>query len=290
MEQNDAQLIRRILQGDQDAFSGLVKKYQKGAHALAWRKIGDFHVAQEITQDAFLTAYKKLGTLRNHKAFAGWLYVIVARLSSDWLRRNRLTMESLDADNVGEVERVSYSQYIAEEQATEADETRREVVKELLKKLPETDGGESWHLFMDGVLGTRVIDLISFNDRLYANNSYEVFQSIDVGVSWQNVPMVADGIPSESVKQKSFGVNTDRTDTRVGITQFALDGIEVYGVGDTGAYRLDTRGRWEQISSEVADGILALAVTKGRLYSAVEERGIFHISLEEAADNGLTHK
>ena len=139
MEQNDAQLIRRILQGDQDAFSALVKKYQKGAHALAWRKIGDFHIAQEITQDAFLTVYKKLGTLRNPNAFAGWLYVIVARLSSDWLRRNRLTMESLDADTANAVDKVSYSQYVAEEQATEADETRREVVKELLKKLPESE-------------------------------------------------------------------------------------------------------------------------------------------------------
>jgi len=139
MEQNDAQLIQRILQGDQDAFSDLVKKYQKGTHALAWRKTGDFHIAQEITQDAFLTAYKKLGTLRNHKAFAGWLYVIVARLSSDWLRKNRLTMESLDADTTNTVDKVSYSQYVAEEQATEADETRREVVKELLKKLPESE-------------------------------------------------------------------------------------------------------------------------------------------------------
>ena len=139
MEQNDAQLIRCILQGDQDAFTALVKKYQKGAHALAWRKIGDFHVAQEITQDAFLNAYKKLGTLRNHNAFAGWLYVIVARLSSDWLRRNRLTMESLDTDTANAVDKVSYSQYVAEEQATEADETRREVVKELLKKLPESE-------------------------------------------------------------------------------------------------------------------------------------------------------
>ena len=139
MPQSDARLIQQVLQGDQDAFSPLVKKYQKGVHSLAWRKIGDFHIAQEITQDAFLNAYKKLGTLRNPNAFAGWLYVIVARLSSDWLRRNRLTMESLDADTANVVDKVSYSQYVAEEQATEADETRREVVKELLQKLPESE-------------------------------------------------------------------------------------------------------------------------------------------------------
>ena len=139
MEQSDVQLIHRILQGDQDAFSPLVKKYQKGVHALVWRKIGDFHIAQEITQDAFLNAYKKLGTLKNHTQFPGWLYVIAANLCSDWLRRNRLPMESLDAGDANEVDKVSYSQYVAEKQATEADETRREVVKKLLQKLPESE-------------------------------------------------------------------------------------------------------------------------------------------------------
>ena len=139
MEQNDVKLIQRILQGDPDAFSPLVQKYQKGVHALVWRKIGDFHIAQEITQDAFLNAYQKLGTLKNHNLFAGWLYVIASNLCLDYLRRNRLPMESLDADNTNEVDKVSYSQYVAEKQEEAADETRREVVKELLKKLPESE-------------------------------------------------------------------------------------------------------------------------------------------------------
>ena len=139
MIQNDAELIQRTLEGDQDAFGSLVKKYQKGVHALAWRKIGDFHVAQEITQDAFLKAYQKLSTLKNRNAFSGWVYVIVARLSRDWLRKNRLPMDPLDTTDVSEVDQVSYSRYTAEKQAAEADETRREVVKELLKKLPESE-------------------------------------------------------------------------------------------------------------------------------------------------------
>ena len=139
MIQNDAELIQRTLEGDQDAFGSLVKKYQKGVHALAWRKIGDFHVAQEIAQDAFLKAYQKLGTLKNHNAFSGWVYVIVAHLSRDWLRKNRLPMDPLDTTDVSEVDQVSYSRYTAEKQAAEADETRREIVKELLKKLPESE-------------------------------------------------------------------------------------------------------------------------------------------------------
>lgn len=139
MEQNDAELIQRILQGDQDAFSPLVEKYQKGVHALVWRKIGDFHIAQEITQDAFFRAYQKLGTLKNHNQFAGWLYVIAAHLCADWFRKNPPPEQSLEVTDMSEVNEVSYSRYIAEKQAAEADEARREVVKKLLQKLPESE-------------------------------------------------------------------------------------------------------------------------------------------------------
>ena len=139
MEQKDAELIQRILQGDQDALSPLVKKYQKGVHTLAWRKIGDFHIAQEITQDTFLTAYQKLRTLKNHNLFAGWLYVIAANRCRDWLKKNRLPMDSLDITDANEVDKVSYSRYVAEKQKADADETRREVVKKLLQKLPESE-------------------------------------------------------------------------------------------------------------------------------------------------------
>ena len=139
MNQNDAELIQHSLQGDQDAFAALVRKYQKGVHALAWRKIGDFHIAQEITQDAFLKAYKNLGDLKNYNSFAGWLYVIAARLCYDWRQRNRTPVVSLDNIDASEVDHVSYSRYTAEKQAAEADATRREVVKKLLQKLPESE-------------------------------------------------------------------------------------------------------------------------------------------------------
>ena len=139
MEQKDAQLIQQVLQGDQEAFALLVNKYQKGVHALAWRKVGDFHIAQEITQDAFLRAYQKLETLKNHNLFGGWLYVIAARLCSDWFQKKSLPEQSLEVTDMNEVNRASYSRYVAQKQEAEADETRREVVKELLQKLPESE-------------------------------------------------------------------------------------------------------------------------------------------------------
>ena len=89
MEKDDVELIYSILAGDEAAFSTLVKKYQKSVHALAWRKIGDFHIAEEITQDTFLQAHKKLASLKNPSQFPGWLYVIADRLCKAWFRKKR---------------------------------------------------------------------------------------------------------------------------------------------------------------------------------------------------------
>ncbi|MCE2401061.1 sigma-70 family RNA polymerase sigma factor [Candidatus Poribacteria bacterium] len=139
MKKKDAELIQRTLDGDQSAFTALVEKYQKGVHALAWQKIGDFHIAQEITQDAFLRAYQKLGTLKNHKLFGGWLYVIATNLCNEWLRKKRLPIQSLETVDSKEVDQVAYTQYVEEQREADANEIRRELVRDLLKKLPESE-------------------------------------------------------------------------------------------------------------------------------------------------------
>ena len=137
MEKDDAQLIRRILSGDNTAFTTLVEKYYRSVHALAWRKINDFHHAEEITQDTFLQAYKKLSTLRNPDQFAGWLYVIADRLCIGWLRKQKPAMQSLEDTRTDIVEKLAYKNYISEQRETEASEHHYEIIKNLLEKLPE---------------------------------------------------------------------------------------------------------------------------------------------------------
>lgn len=139
MLEDDVQLIRRILSGDDSAFNTLVEKYKKGVHALIWRKVGDFHHAEELTQDVFLQVYRKLGTLRDPKCFAGWLYVIANRLSLNWIQRRKPTMQSLENTPVEEIEESSYRHYLMEARETETTERRSEVVKHLLEKLPESE-------------------------------------------------------------------------------------------------------------------------------------------------------
>ena len=139
MIDNDVQLIHGILDGDDKAFTALVRKYQKSVHALVWRKVGDFHVAEEITQDTFLQVYKKLVTLKNPNQFAGWLYVIANRLCLNWLERRKPTMQSLEDTPMEEIEESSYTHHISAERETEATEHRSTIVKKLLEKLPESE-------------------------------------------------------------------------------------------------------------------------------------------------------
>ncbi|MDE0325585.1 MAG: sigma-70 family RNA polymerase sigma factor [Candidatus Poribacteria bacterium] len=139
MKNNDAQLIQRVLSGDDTAFSVLVRKYQKSVHALAWRKIGDFHIAEDITQDTFLQAYQKLSTLKKPQRFASWLYVIAANYCKMWLRKKRLSTESLEDTSSAELEKGTYSGYVIEENERTTAETQHEVVKKLLAKLQESD-------------------------------------------------------------------------------------------------------------------------------------------------------
>ena len=139
MKNSDAQLIQRVLDGDDTAFSVLVRKYQRSVHALAWRKIGDFHIAEDITQDTFLKAYQRLSTLKKPQRFASWLYVIAANHCSTWLRKKRLWTQSLEETNSAQLEKATYSGYVIEENERMTEETQREIVKKLLAKLQESE-------------------------------------------------------------------------------------------------------------------------------------------------------
>ncbi|MDE0014927.1 MAG: sigma-70 family RNA polymerase sigma factor [Candidatus Poribacteria bacterium] len=139
MKNSDIQLIQRVLNGDDTAFSELVKKYQKQVHALAWRKIGDFHIAEEITQDTFLKAYQKLRTLKKPQRFASWLYVIATNRCNTWLHKKHFRAQLLKNKGGAQPQKPSYSEYAVEENERISMETQREVVKKLLAKLEESE-------------------------------------------------------------------------------------------------------------------------------------------------------
>ena len=139
MKNDDVELIQNSLIGDENAFATLVKKYQKQVHALAWRKVGDFHIAEEITQDTFLKVYEKLATLRDPNRFSGWLYRIAARQCALLQRKKRIQTQSLEETDIKQIEKMTYSQYVAKTQAEAATDAQRDIAQKLLARLRESE-------------------------------------------------------------------------------------------------------------------------------------------------------
>lgn len=160
MKNDDVVLIQRILAGDETAFESLVRKYQKQVHTLAWRKIRDFHIAEDITQETFLQAYQKLETLEDPTRFPRWLYVIADRLCIAWLRKNQRHTEPLEEADLSGVETEAYSRFVATEHAETFAEARRDLVEKLLAKLKENNRTVITLHYLEGMTYAEIVNLL----------------------------------------------------------------------------------------------------------------------------------
>ena len=83
---DEAAVIARAASGDRTAFAQLMEHYQSACYGLAWRLLSDPDQAADATQDAFIHAYKAIGSYRGG-IFRSWLLRITANASYDILRR-----------------------------------------------------------------------------------------------------------------------------------------------------------------------------------------------------------
>ena len=139
MNTDDVMLIQSTLAGDDAAFGCLVSKYQEQVHAYTHRKVGDFQIAEDITQDTFFEVYQNLGKLRDPTKFSTWLFAIANYLCIAWFRRNRSMSELLRETYTMKTETDPYSRYVALDNEKNTAEAQRELVQTLLSKLKERD-------------------------------------------------------------------------------------------------------------------------------------------------------
>lgn len=98
--EQEATIIQQVLNGDVNAFEGLVKAYEKNVYNLALRMTGDPEDASDMSQEAFIKAYHSLDSFRGDSKFSVWLYRIVSNLCLDFLRsRKRRPTISLSTEN-----------------------------------------------------------------------------------------------------------------------------------------------------------------------------------------------
>ncbi len=131
----DAELVRRASAGDGSAFEALVLRYETPLRKLVYGYVLNWQVAEDVAQDAFLLAYRKLGDLGESAAFKSWLYRIAINRAHDELRRSARWGRRLDR-NVGE-EALAELPAAGAESAVESRLLRRALVRELAR-LPKS--------------------------------------------------------------------------------------------------------------------------------------------------------
>jgi RNA polymerase sigma-70 factor, ECF subfamily len=90
---DDTVLVREAQRGDRAAFEALVRNYDQAVLRLAMHLTGSDHEAQDIYQEAFLKAYRSIGSFRFECSFYTWIYRIVTNLCLDHLRKRQVRKE-----------------------------------------------------------------------------------------------------------------------------------------------------------------------------------------------------
>ena len=97
-ETTDAQLVRRVQKGDKGAFDLLVLKYQHKIVNLVMRYVRDPELALDITQEAFIKAYRAIPRFRGDSAFYTWMYRIAVNTAKNHLAAQRRRPMDVELD------------------------------------------------------------------------------------------------------------------------------------------------------------------------------------------------
>lgn len=137
MVKEDRELVEQVLSGEREAFSKLVRKYNRMAGAISYGICGDFNAADDIVQEAFLKAYRGLGALKDPGRFKLWFANIVRTKAIDFVRQ-RKSFWSIPSNSSGaHFEGEPFNSEVAEDLFMR--EEFRGKILEAIRGLPEED-------------------------------------------------------------------------------------------------------------------------------------------------------
>ncbi len=91
-------VIEKVLHGEVDAYGLLVEHYNVRLRAFIAARVGDYHAAEDLAQEAFLVAFRKLERFDREQSFGSWLHGIAGNLARNYIKKRReLLVESDEA-------------------------------------------------------------------------------------------------------------------------------------------------------------------------------------------------
>lgn len=139
VEESDLRLVERVQRGERGAFDLLVMRYQHKVLKLIMRYVHDAHEAEDIAQEAFVKAYRALGSFRGDSAFYTWLYRIAINTAKNALVASRRRPMDYDLD-LQDPEKNDLNARLAESETPEGlllTEEIRDTVNQAIEHLPE---------------------------------------------------------------------------------------------------------------------------------------------------------
>ena len=158
MHDSDEQLVKRTLDGNHSKYDCLVQKYQAAVYGITYQWTRNFADAQDLTQEAFLQAYRKLDQLKDPARFAGWLRGIATNICHMWNRkqeRNRASFDLLAHDDIINQQDPAPQQ----QEILEAKEQRRAIV-DVLDLLSDTARLAARLFYVDGLTYQEMSDVL----------------------------------------------------------------------------------------------------------------------------------
>jgi RNA polymerase sigma-70 factor, ECF subfamily len=111
-ELQEAKTIRQAQQGEAAAFERIYRLHGRRVYALCLRMVGNPMEAEDLTQEAFLTVFRKIQTFRGESAFSTWLHRLVLNVVLMQLRKKKLAEASLDEMTEPDDERAAPSREV----------------------------------------------------------------------------------------------------------------------------------------------------------------------------------
>lgn len=183
----EAQWIIEARSGNKEAFSKLVDKYQVPVFRVCYRMLGTTTAAEDAAQEAFIRAFQALDRYDPERSFATWVLSIASNYSIDQLRKQRVTILSLDSDKHAWLAPPDPGP--SPEQAA-LDKEKSALVQSILAELNETDRAavilQYWHDYSyEEIAETLAISSSAVKSRLFRarKRMIEIWQELQ----WSSV-------------------------------------------------------------------------------------------------------
>ena len=95
----DGELIAKAIRGREDGFVELVRRYQRPITGYVYRMLNNYDASLDVTQEVFIKVYNSLDKYSSEYRFSTWLYRIAHNAAIDYMRRNSVNQQSLEAEN-----------------------------------------------------------------------------------------------------------------------------------------------------------------------------------------------